>query len=172
MPTYSTTQDFIKAQLRNLRDVTDANKVLRYAAISAAPAIQNRVQQKGQKSDGSQIGKYGGRVIKSAFGKAQTFASKRRLKTVTAMDPYKVLRMKLGLQVQYIDFTFSGDMFKSWRPVPMSKTAFGVTFVSSKELEKARRLEQKFGITFDLSNSELSTSLEIINRKAQEFLSR
>jgi hypothetical protein len=172
MPVYDSTSAFLRQQLKNFKDASKADKVLRAAAVYAAPAVQARVQQDGEKSDGSQIGKYGQRTIAAAFGKAQSFASKKRLKTLASTDPYVELRRKLGLQTNYIDFTFSGDMWKSWKPVPISNTAFGVTFISQEQLEIANSLESRFGKTFELSDQELEQSLKIINRLAIEFLSR
>ena len=172
MPVYDSTSAFLRQQLKNFRDASKADKVLRAAALYAAPAVQARVQQDGEKSDGSQIGKYGEKVIPAAFGKAQSFASKKRLKTLTSQDSYKQLRQKLGLQTAYIDFTFSGDMWKSWRPVPISDTAYGVTFVSPEQLKIANSLESRFGTTFELSKEELEQSLQTINRLAIQFLSR
>ena len=172
MPVYDSTSAFLRQQLKNFKEASQAAKVLRAAAVYAAPAVQSRVQQDGQKSDGGQIGQYGQRVIPSAFGKAQSFGNKRRLKTLVSTDSYKQLRQKLGLQTAYIDFTFSGDMWKSWRPVPISDTAYGVTFVSAEQLAIANSLESRFGVTFELSDKELEQSLQTINRLAIQYLSR
>jgi hypothetical protein len=172
MPVYDSTSAFLRQQLKNFKDASKADKVLRAAALYAAPAVQSRVQQDGQKSDGGQIGKYGQRVIPAAFGKAQSFGSKKRLATLSSTDSYKQLRQKLGLQTAYIDFTFSGDMWKSWRPVPISDTAYGVTFVSPEQLKIANSLESRFGITFELTDQELEQSLKTINRLATQYLSR
>jgi hypothetical protein len=172
MPVYDSTSAFLKQQLKNFREASKADKVLRAAALYAAPEVMRRVQKEGEKSDGSQIGQYGQRVIPSAFGKAQSFASKKRLKTLSSTDSYKQLRQKLGLQTAFIDFTFSGDMWKSWLPVPISNTAYGVTFTSPEQLKIANSLESRFGTTFELSEEELAQSLQIINRLAIEFLSK
>lgn len=172
MPVYDSTSAFLRQQLKNFKEASQANKVLRAAVLDAADAVKDRVQQEGQKSDGGQIGKYGQRTIASAFGKAQSFASKNRLKTLVSTDPYIELRRKLGLQTNYIDFTFSGDMWKSWRPFPISDTAYGITFASQEQLEIANSLEGRFGKTFELSQDELEQSLKTINRLAIEFLSR
>jgi hypothetical protein len=172
MPVYDSTSAFLRQQLKNFADASIPNKVLREAAINATSAVSDRVQFAGQKSDNSQIGQYGQRVIPSAFGKAQSFGSKKRLATLSSTDSYKQLRQKLGLQTAFIDFTFSGDMFKSWRPIPISDTAYGVTFVSAEQLNIANSLESRFGITFELTDKELDQSLQTINRLAIKYLSR
>jgi hypothetical protein len=172
MPVYDSTSAFLKQQLKNFKEASKADKVLRQAVLDATTAVSDRVQQQGQKSDGSQIGQYGQRVIPSAFGKAQSFASKKRLATLSSTDSYKQLRQKLGLQTAFIDFTFSGDMFKSWKPVPISDTAYGITFTSAEQLQIANSLESRFGITFELSKQELEQSLKTINRLATQYLSK
>jgi len=172
MPVYDSTSAFLRQQFKNFANASQADKVLRAAALFAAPAVQSRVQQDGEKSDGAQIGQYGNKSIPSAFGKAQSFASKKRLSSLSSTDSYKQLRQKLGLQTAYIDFTFSGDMWKSWRPVPISETAYGVTFVSQEQLKIANSLESRFGTTFELSDEELDQSLKIINRLAIQYLSK
>ena len=172
MPVYDSTSAFLKQQLKNLKEASKADKVLRQAVLDATTAVSDRVQQQGQKSDGSQIGQYGQRVIPSAFGKAQSFANKKRLSTLSSTDSYKQLRQKLGLQTAFIDFTFSGDMFKSWKPVPISDTAYGITFTSAEQLQIANSLESRFGITFELSKQELEQSLKTINRLATQYLSK
>ena len=172
MPVYDSTAAFLKQQLKNLKEASKADKVLRQAALDATTAVSDRVQQQGEKSDGSQIGQYGQRVIPSAFGKAQSFASKKRLKTLSSTDSYKQLRQKLGLQTAYIDFTFSGDMWKSWKPFPISDTAYGITFTSAEQLQIANSLESRFGTTFELSKEELEQSLKTINRLATQLLSK
>lgn len=172
MATYKSTADFLKVQLRNFKDATDRNKVLRSAVVQSVAPIIDRIQQQGEKSDGSQIGKYGDRVIKSAFGKAKTFASKKRLKTVTGEDSYKILRQKLGLQVAYIDFTFSGDMFKAFKPFPAGTNAYSVGFTSDEQFKKAANLEKKFGITFDQTREEEAATIAEITKTATMLLSR
>ena len=172
MPVYDSTSAFLKQQLKNFKEASKADKVLRQAVLDATTAVSDRVQQQGQKSDGSQIGQYGQRVIPSAFGKAQSFASKKRLSTLSSTDSYKQLRQKLGLQTAFIDFTFSGDMFKSWKPVPISDTAYGITFTTAEQLQIANSLESRFGTTFELSKQELEQSLKTINRLATQYLSK
>ena len=56
--------------------------------------------------------------------------------------------------------------------MPISDTAYGVTFVSPEQLKIANSLESRFGTTFELSKEELDQSLKTINRLAVQFLSR
>jgi hypothetical protein len=179
MPVYDSTSAFLKQQLKNFKEASKADKVLRAAALYAAPAVQARVQQDGEKADGSDlppydsgksfsinspIGKRFGEVAnkkqKKAFGGNETFGS------------YKEFRQKLGRQVAYMDLTLTGDMWAAWKPVPISNTAYGVTFTSTEQAKIAGYLEERFGAIFELSDQELEQSLKIINRLAVEFLSK
>ena len=56
--------------------------------------------------------------------------------------------------------------------MPISDTAYGVTFVSAEQLAIANSLESRFGVTFELSDKELEQSLQTINRLAIQYLSR
>ena len=181
MAVYLSTLDFLKQQKKNFADASLASNVLREAAVTAAPAVLNRVQQKGQKSDGSQIGQYStkklafGRITNAFHDNANRKQYAKRFKNSNPgvfEGGYKQLRQELGRQVAFIDFTLSGDMFRTWRPVPISSKAYGVTFVSLKQLELANRLEQRFGTTFSLSDSEFKMSLATINANALKYLMR
>lgn len=179
MPVYDSTSAFLKQQLRNFRDASKADKVLRAAALYAAPAVQARVQQDGQKADGSDLPPYdSGRSIStsSPIGKKfSTTANKKQAKAFgggNSFGSYKEFRQKLGRQVAYMDLTLTGDMWASWRPVPISNTAYGVTFVSTEQAKIAGYLEERFGAIFELSDEELKQSLQIINRLATEQLSK
>jgi len=71
-----------------------------------------------------------------------------------------------------MDLTLTGAMWASWRPVPISNTAYGVTFTTSEQAKIAGYLEERFGPIFELTEEELAQSLKIINRLAIEFLSK
>lgn len=179
MPVYDSTSAFLRQQIKNLRDASQADKVLRAAALYAAPAVQARVQQDGEKANGSPLPPYDSSKtvsISSPIGKKfGDIANKKQAKAFgdrASFSSYKDYRQKLGRQVAYMDLTLTGDMWASWRPVPISNTAYGVTFVSTEQAKIAGYLEERFGAIFELSNEELDESLKIINRLAIEFLSR
>lgn len=172
MPTYNSIGAFFKQQLRNLNEATQADKVLRTAAVSIVPEIKQRIQQQGQKADGSQIGEYGNFIIKPAFGKAKSFFTKKQLKKVTKDTGYKDLRRIRGLQVDYVDLTFSGDMLRSLKPTPIDRNSYGIAFLSPGENKKAGFNERRYGAIFDLTKQELKVSLAIINKAAQRILSK
>jgi len=179
MPVYDSTSAFLKQQLKNFREASKADKVLRAAALYAAPAVQARVQQDGQKADGTDLPPYdSGRSFSTSSPIGRRFgevANKRQRKAFGSSDSfgsYKEFRQSLGRQVAYMDLTLTGDMWAAWRPVPISNTAYGVTFTSTEQNKIAGYLEERFGPIFELSEEELAQSLQIINRLAIEFLSK
>ena len=179
MPVYDSTSAFLKQQLKNFREASKADKVLRAAAVYAAPAVQARVQQDGQKADGTDLPPYdSGRSFSTSSPIGRRFgdvANKRQKKAFGNSDSfgsYKEFRQKLGRQVAYMDLTLTGDMWAAWRPVPISNTAYGITFTTSEQNKIAGYLEERFGPIFELSDEELAQSLKIINRLAIEFLSK
>jgi hypothetical protein len=179
MPVYDSTSQFLKQQLKNFREASKAEKVLRAAALYAAPAVQARVQQDGQKADGTDLPPYdSGRSFSTSSPIGKRFgevANKRQRKAFGSSDSfgsYKEFRQKLGRQVAYMDLTLTGDMWAAWRPVPISNTAYGVTFTSTEQNKIAGYLEERFGPIFELTDEELAQSLQIINRLAIEFLSK
>lgn len=179
MPVYDSTSAFLKQQLKNFTEASKADKVLRAAALYAAPAVQARVQQYGEKSDGSDLPPYdSGRTISMASPIGKKFgdiATKKQAKAFgdrASFSSYKEYRQRLGRQVAYMDLTLTGDMWASWKPVPISNTAYGVTFTTTEQAKIAGYLEERFGAIFELSDKELDQSLQIINRLATQYLSK
>lgn len=179
MPVYDSTSAFLKQQLKNFREASKADKVLRAAALYAAPAVQSRVQQDGQKADGSDLPPYdSGKSFSTSspigkrFGEVANKKQKKAFGNSDSFGSYKEFRQKLGRQVAYMDLTLTGDMWAAWRPVPISNTAYGVTFTTSEQAKIAGYLEERFGAIFELSEEELAQSLQIINRLAIEYLSK
>jgi hypothetical protein len=179
MPVYDSTSAFLRQQLKNFKEASKADKVLRAAALYAAPAVQARVQQDGEKADGSKLPPYdSGRSISTSSPIGKKFgdiANKKQAKAFgnsSEFGSYKEYRQKLGRQTAYMDLTLTGDMWASWRPVPISNTAYGITFTTSEQAKIAGYLEERFGAIFELSDDELNQSLQIINRLATEYLSK
>jgi len=179
MPVYDSTSAFLRQQFKNFKEASKADKVLRAAALYAAPAVQSRVQQDGEKSDGSSLPPYdSGKSFSTSspigrrFGDIANKKQKKAFGNSDSFGSYKEYRQKLGRQVAYMDLTLTGDMWAAWRPVPISDNAYGVTFVSTEQAKIAGYLEQRFGAIFELTNEELDQSLKIINRLAIQYLSK
>jgi hypothetical protein len=179
MPVYDSTSAFLRQQFKNFKEASQANKVLREAALYAASAVQGRVQQEGKKSDGTSLPPYdSGKSFSTSSPIGRRFgdvANKRQQKAFGSGDSfnsYKDFRQKLGRQTAYMDLTLTGDMWASWRSLPISDKAYSVAFVSAEQNQISMYLEQRFGPIFELTDKELEQSLQTINRLAIQYLSR
>jgi hypothetical protein len=180
MPIYKSTKEFFRQQKANFKLASDKDFVLRAAAIESASLIQDNVQQSGAKSDSSQIGKYNRlSKFKGAYKKALTFGDVNKLKYAKSQFSkggrkaltYYELRKSLGLQVAYIDLTFSGDMFKNWSAFPI-KGGWANGFKSKRQRKKSQDLENRFGLIFFPTIRDRAIILRYINRQATTALSK
>ncbi len=183
MPQFTSTHQFMLAQMANLKDLTNVNKVLRIAAIESADAVQSRIQQKGLKSDGSALPPYdtgktigAGSPISKRFGQ---IASKKRIGArmkshgdTKEFYGYADFRRSLGRQTSYMDFTLSGDMWNSWKVIPIDSESLGVAFTASEQSKIAGFLEARFGDCFILSEQEFKQAMETINIQILKILNK
>lgn len=144
---------FYQKQLKTFEQLASADKVLREAAFDTVVIISDRVQQQGKKTDGG--------LIKSKASK----------KTGEYSFYHGKQRQKKGFTTEIIDLTFSGDMMGDFVPVPDGPTSYLVGFRGNKSSEVAEFNEQRFGVIFQLSPSELSFIMNKINTKINEILS-
>lgn len=130
-------------QLRILRDT---DKIVRIASLDASVRVADRIQQKGQKTDGSLIG--GGKYS----------------------PDYKKKREKKGLPTSIIDLTFNGDMFDNFTEAPSGKNEYEVGFRNKESGDKAEWLEARFGEIFTLSDSEFTENEKTIQEGVDAIL--
>lgn len=180
MQVFDSTSDLFKKHLVQLKELGDVNRVLRELAIDGAAAVAQRVQQQGEKTDGSQIGEYSTKTLsfKSITGKFGSIANKKqrtaRMKAFGDTDEfyggYKEFRQSLGRQVDYIDLTLTGAMFSDWIPAPLDSDSWGVGFKSAESAKIAGYHEKRFGPIFALSKKEIDTAEEILQRLINDIL--
>lgn len=127
-----------------LDSLLDADKVTRQAALDAVAIISNRVQNDGLKTDGS--------PIQSSYS-----------------DGYGKRRSKKGLQTEFVDLTFTGDMMDSLLPF-QNNGDWVVGFNSAKQAQKAEWNEIRFGKVFDLSGNEIDTIQKGINERVGKII--
>jgi hypothetical protein len=120
-----------------INSLEDSDKLFRTAAFDSVALISDRVQQDGLKTNDT--------LIKSFYSKG--YGQKRR---------------KNGLQTQFVDLTFSGDMMGDFVPAPIIG-GWAAGFRSQKQGDKADWNEERFGTIFNLSADELSTVTKGIN---------
>jgi len=154
MPKYNSFGEFVKQQMANFQNATDANKVLRQAVIVVVPEMKRRIQNDGKNSNG----------IKMRTKSIQKFGAYSK--------SWGKRRNKKGFQTGIIDLTYTGAMMNSMKAGPTGPNSYGVGFLGSEEFDKAFYNEERFGTIFDLSKYELQVSLDVINRSAQKLLSK
>lgn len=131
--------DVVNSIELKLGALNNADKLLRQAAFDTVALVTDRVQQDGLKTNNSPI---------------KSFYSLR----------YGQKRRKRGLQTQYVDLTFSGDMLDDFLQAPLGNN-FVVGFKSEKQGQIATFNEERYGLVFNLSSTELDTVIKgILNR--------
>ena len=180
MQVFNSTSELFKNHLSQLKAIGDVNRVLRELAIDGAAAVAKRVQNDGEKADGSQIGEYSTKTL--AFGKITgkfgSIATKKqmskRMKAFGDTDEfyggYKEFRQSLGLQTDFIDLTLTGAMFGDWIPSPLDDNSWGVGFKSADSAKIAGYHEERFGTIFALSKEEEEQAIETLNRIINQIL--
>lgn len=124
--------------------LSNADKLLRQAAFDTVALVTDRVQQDGLKANNT--------PIKSFYSVA--YGKKRRRK---------------GLQTQYVDLTFTGDMLDDFLPAPLGNV-FVVGFKSEKQGQIASFNEERYGLVFNLSSTESGTVIKGILNKINDTL--
>lgn len=180
MQVFNSTSDLFKNHLGQLKAIGDVNRVLRELAIDGAAAVAKRVQNDGEKADGSQIGEYSTKTL--AFGKITgkfgSIANKKQMSkrmkafgdTSEFYGGYKEFRQSLGRQVEFIDLTLTGAMFEDWIPAPLDNNSWGVGFKNAESAKIAGYHEKRFGTIFALSKEEEEQAIEILNRIINQIL--
>lgn len=146
-----------------LVSLADTDKVLNRATFDSFALIKQRIQQRGEKTDGSQIGKYKG-------SKANPIKTKAG-RTITSIAGYAKLRQKLGRQIDYIDFTLTGDMLdRSFSVIQIDENTIAIGFLNDANADKARWLEQRFGEVFANSEKELNEFIDTVVEEIEQII--
>lgn len=157
------------------------DRIYRIACLDSIALISERIQQKGRKTDESQIGEYSDKTVsfKPITSQFHKIGTKKqvlsRYKTHGDIDEfygYKDLRRALGRQVNYVDLTLTGQMIDS---LVFDKTAYNeysIGFANKAAADKAGWNEAKYGIVFELSNKEKELVLETIEAHIDASLGR
>jgi hypothetical protein len=154
MPNYNSTKQFLEAQIRNLTNAMNPDKVLRQAVVTLVPEMKNRIQQDGKLSNGGKI----------------TSPSPEKFGAYS--EGYGKKRQKKGYQTNHIDLTFKNDMMRDLKPGPTGPMSYGVGFLSNEQRKIAGFNEERFGAIFDPTDQELKQSLVTINKAITKILSK
>ena len=180
---FAVTSDFAAFYERHERvmlQLANPEKVLRRAVLDLQQLITARIQQRGQKTDGTQIGTYSTKAFKSfsdkngrrAFDFEGNATKKQKNKRVRNQDDfkhfdygYKEFRESLGRQTRFVDLTLTGDMLdRGFIAIPTGVNSFGLGFVNKLEYDKMQYNEKKYGTIIQPTTQEYNDALaQIIN---------
>lgn len=130
----SNLSDVVSGLIVKVNSLNDADKLFRQAALDTVALISDRVQQDGLKTNETPIKSF----YSLGYGKK---------------------RKKKGLQTQFVDLTFSGDMMGEFLPAPYND-GWVVGFRTQKQGDIADFNEQRFGLVFNLSDKESETVIK------------
>jgi hypothetical protein len=177
--TLNSTKELIADQLKLFQQLGDADRIVKTSLLDSLAMIKNRIQQRGQKSDGSQIGKYSEATlnfkgITGRFGGiANKKQSKARLKEFGDTDEfyggYKEFRESLGRQTEFVDLTLSGETIGAFTVIPISSDSFGLGFNNAEAAKIAEAQEKKYGEVYSLTDDEEAFINEQIEKRIDEI---
>lgn len=133
----------IKQQLEQLKN---KEYLLRPVAIEIIPMMTERIHQKGQASDGGQIGTYNNAYLRLRQSKYKRDASNKVIVSLTR------------------------QLESNWSVIA-TQSGYGIGFTNPFNLQKARWVESNKGkIIFSLSKTEQSYAVERINELVADAL--
>lgn len=133
----------IKQQLEKLKD---KEYLLRPVAIEVIPIMTERIHQKGQASDGDQIGTYSNAYLRLRQSKYNRDSSNKVIVSLTR------------------------QLENNWSLIA-TPTGYGIGFTNPFNLQKARWVEEINGkVIFDMAKTEQSYAAERINELISDAL--
>jgi hypothetical protein len=139
----------IKKQIELLKN---KEYLLRPVAIEVIPLMTERIHQKGDASDGGQIGTYS-----SGYLKLRERGSKKQQIPIRGSDPKVIVSLTRKLE-------------QDWAVIA-TQNGYGIGFLNPLSLQKARWVEEKKGKTiFSLSKSEQQYAIDRINELVADAL--
>lgn len=149
---YKSFAEFANSQAINIREATDPS-IMREAAIVVAGAIKQRIENQGKASDGRQM----------------------RTKSKEAYGAYSAAwgekRAKKGRQTSIIDLNYTGEMWRSWLPIPV-ENGWAATFVKAEAMKKAFSNQRLFGEIFSPSVRENKIALQAMLVRFRKIMAR
>lgn len=142
--------------------------------------IKNRIQRRGQRTDGGNIGSYSTRpfyasrsqfVKKSAFIPQGKNGRRKTAKTMYLQHGYKQLRDIQGRPTDVVNFTYTGDLMASYQLAQETKRVLlGLT--SEVQSRKRKALEKRFGSVLSATKQELQEYSDEVADELKQFTLR
>jgi len=129
-------------------DFINTDPELRKACFNSIVLISDRVQQRGEATDGTKM--------KSSTGGAYSF------------DYGKYKRYNKGYQIDHVDLTYTGEMMDSLTLEPEGNGKWIVGFGGQSASDKAEFNELRYGTIFQLSDSELDLVMDDLVEMIQQ----
>jgi len=156
MPIQSNISQFISAQKEMLSQLgLHQDRVLRQASFDLAALISDRIQQRGEKTNGD-------KMMTGSPYKAGAYS----------FDYGKYTRIKSGRQINHVDLTLTGDMMDNFLPSANGQNEYIVGFQGKGPADKAEYAEAYYGTVFQASNEEISQVGQAIADNVNEIIRR
>lgn len=131
--------------IQKLKSLKDADKLLRQAVLDGVALVTNRIETKGEKSDGSKIGN-------------------------SYNEWYAKKRQKLGRQTSFIDLSLTGQMLNNYKLLPYGSTGYAMGFDNAFAGQKADWNEERFGELFIPTKEENDLIIKAVENRIKEIL--
>lgn len=128
----------------NLQDER-GERALRIGVYDAVALVSSRIQQEGQTADGSTMHN------KGTYGQIGAYGIR-----------HGTARKKKGLQTDHVDLTYTGDLMRAFQVLDVSQTEASAGFLSKREADKAKKMEDYYGDIFGLSDVEQTNVADTI----------
>lgn len=191
-----TQTEFLLRQRKFLQEILTKNEPLKLAASTAHKDVTQRIFEKGQNSNGGNIGQYdtktplyvnpntnagSAKKLGKPAGKHgdTVFKSGKPHKTVYVQN-YKDYRNRIGRRIDKVNLVLSGDLqsdFTNGRknnPIPKKITQheYAVTLSRAKNADKVDGIERKYGEIFSHTKDEIAKFVKIADLEFKNALSR
>lgn len=156
MPVTSNINEFVSAQKQMLSQLgLREDTILRQASFDLVVLITDRIQQRGELTNGD-------KMKTSSSYKAGAYS----------FDYAKYTRVKKGRQIDHIDLTFTGEMMDNFLPTANGNNEYVIGFQGKLNADKAEWNELNFGVIFEASDEEITTTGEAIADNVNEIIRR
>lgn len=149
--------------LDKIDDLEDAEIILNGAVFDVFADMKERIQQRGEKSDGGKM-----RYVPKASKKPSLLEGA----SDSAYSPrYSKKRKKKGRQTDHVDLTMTGDMMdRAFTVIPLSKNEIGIGFQDDENFDKAQFNEERYGKIFMNTDEEIDSFLQTIKSRIKNVL--
>ena len=156
MPIQTNINQFIVAQRKLLSELgLHEDRVLRQASFDLVALISDRIQQRGEMSNGEKM-----KTRSKSPAGAYSF------------DYGKYTRVKRGRQVDHVDLTLTGDMMDNFIPTANGLNEYVAGFQGKGPADKAEYAEAYYGTIFHASSEEIRIVSEAISDNTNEIIRR